>query len=48
MGSVSTGLGVLGIATTLARATPFVGQIISGVSIGVDFINTGIAIAKCN
>lgn len=47
-GSLSTGLGVAGIAATLAEAAPVVGQVISVASIGVDIVSTGLAIANCH
>ncbi|MGB6130700.1 MAG: RHS repeat-associated core domain-containing protein [Acidobacteriaceae bacterium] len=46
--SVSVGLGVLGIAATLGKAAPGVGQIISGISMGVDIYQTAVAVGKCN
>jgi len=45
--SVSAGLGVLGIAATLGKAAPGVGQIISGISMGVDIYQTVAAVGKC-
>jgi hypothetical protein len=48
LGLAQTGLGVAGIAATLASATPVVGQLISGASIVVDVIGAGKDIAKCN
>ena len=47
-GFISTGLGVAGIAATLASATPVVGQIISGASIVVDIYGAGKEIATCH
>jgi hypothetical protein len=48
IGLTSSGLGVLGIATTLGKAVPVVGQAISVASMGLDVINAGIAIANCH
>ncbi|MHB1938322.1 MAG: RHS repeat-associated core domain-containing protein [Acidobacteriaceae bacterium] len=45
---LSTGLGVLGIAATLGKAAPGVGQIISGASMVVDIYQTAEAVGKCN
>ena len=45
---VSAGLGVLGIAATLGKVAPGVGQIISGISMGVDIYQTAAAVGKCN
>jgi hypothetical protein len=39
-GSISTGLGVLGIAATFGKRAPFVGQIISGAAMVVDLSQT--------
>lgn len=47
-GLVSTGLGVAGIAATVAGATPVVGQVISGLSILADVYGAGKEIANCN
>jgi hypothetical protein len=47
-GLVSSGLGVAGIVTTLAGATPVVGQAISAVSILVDVYSAGKDIYKCH
>jgi hypothetical protein len=46
--TVSTGLGVLGVAATLGRVTPVVGQVISSLSILNDIYTAGKAIANCN
>jgi RHS repeat-associated protein len=46
-GLVSTGLGVAGVAATLASATPVVGQVISGLSILADVYSTSKDIGKC-
>jgi RHS repeat-associated protein len=48
VGSIQTGLGVAGIVSTLAGATPVLGQVFSGLSVAADVINAGMAIAKCN
>jgi hypothetical protein len=48
MGSISTGLGVAGIVSTLAGATPVFGQVLSGLTIAIDLGRTGMEIAKCN
>jgi RHS repeat-associated protein len=45
--SVSAGLGVLGVAATLGKTAPGVGQIISGISMGVDIVQTIQAVGKC-
>ncbi len=46
-GVIGTGLGVAGIVSTLAGATPVVGQVLSGVSIGLDAIKVGMDISNC-
>ncbi len=48
MGSISTGLGVAGVVSTLAGATPVFGQVFSGLAVTADLINMGMTIAKCN
>lgn len=45
--SVSAGLGVLGIAATLGKAAPVVGQLISGASMVADIYQTAEAVGKC-
>jgi hypothetical protein len=45
---LSTGLDVLGIATSLAQAATIVGQVISGASIVVDIYSAGKEIANCH
>lgn len=44
---LSTGLGALGIAASLGKAAPVVGQIISGASMVVDIYQTAEAVGKC-
>jgi RHS repeat-associated protein len=46
-GLIASGLGVAGIVTTLAGATPVVGQALSVVSIGVDLYNLRKEIKEC-
>jgi hypothetical protein len=45
---LSSGLGALGIAASLGKAAPVVGQIISGASMVVDIYQTAEAVGKCN
>lgn len=47
LGIAQTATGLVGLVTTVARATPIVGQVLSGISVGLDLIKTGVAIAHC-
>lgn len=47
LGAIQTVAGVGGIVAGAAKAAPVVGQVLSGISVGLDLIGTGINIAKC-
>jgi hypothetical protein len=37
----------VGIAKSLGTAIPVAGQVIAGVAVGLDLVNTGLEIANC-
>ena len=47
LGLAQTALGVGGIVAGVAKAAPVFGQVLSGVSVIVDFVGTGMEIAQC-
>jgi len=47
LGAIQTVAGVGGIVAGVAKATPVVGQVLSGISVGLDLIGTGLNIAQC-
>jgi RHS repeat-associated protein len=47
LGAIQTVAGVGGIVAGVAKATPVVGQVLSGISVGLDLIGTGMNIAQC-
>ena len=47
LGATQTALGVGGIVLGVAKVTPVAGQIISGISVGLDLVGTGLNIAQC-
>jgi hypothetical protein len=47
LGAFQTVAGVGGIVVGVAKAAPVVGQVLSGISVGLDLIGTGMNIAQC-
>src|SRR5580658_181903 len=47
LGAIQTVAGVGGIVAGVAKAAPVVGQVLSGISVGLDLIGTGMNIAQC-
>jgi RHS repeat-associated protein len=45
---ISSGVGVLGIAKSLGAAIPVAGQVIAGVSVGLDVLGTIAEVAECH
>jgi RHS repeat-associated protein len=45
---LQAGVGVVGIAKALGAAIPVAGQVIAGVSVGLDIVGTGMEIANCH
>jgi hypothetical protein len=48
LGVVQTVAGVGGIVASVAKATPVVGQVLSGASFVLDLVGTGMEIAQCH
>jgi RHS repeat-associated protein len=48
LSGLQTGVGILGIAKSLGAAIPVAGQVIAGVSVGLDLVSTGMEIANCH